>query len=77
MLNIIFPIKRTQVHCTQILSTLFTCLHAMINTDVTEQPLQPQNQNITEIFSLADIFQIAVAISHQVVVLLFLLCFFF
>ena len=38
---------------------------------------QRQNQNITEVFSLADIFQIPVAISHQVVVLLFLLCFFF
>ena len=34
MFNIILSIKRTQVHCTQILSTLFTCLHVMINTDV-------------------------------------------
>ena len=27
MLSIILSIQRTQVHCTQILSTLFTCLH--------------------------------------------------
>ena len=35
-LHLMFDIlhKRTQVHCTQILSTLFTCLHVMINTDV-------------------------------------------
>ena len=37
MLNIILIIKRTQVHCTQMLSTLFTCLHVMINTDVYKQ----------------------------------------
>ena len=40
MLNIILSIKRTQVHCTQILSTLFTCLHVMINTDVKQNEMQ-------------------------------------
>ena len=40
MLNIILSIKRTQVHCTQILSNLFTCLHVMINTDVKQNEMQ-------------------------------------
>ena len=40
MLNIILSIKRTQVHCTQILSTLFTCLHVMTNTDVKQNEMQ-------------------------------------
>ena len=37
---LILSTKRTQAHCTQILSTLFTCLHVMINTDVKQNKLQ-------------------------------------
>ena len=54
MLNIILSIKRTQVHCTQILSSLFTCPHVMINTDLvpTEKQVLEKMTPSTSILSL-------------------------
>ena len=44
-----YLIKRTQVNpCTQILSTLFTCLHVMINTDVKHNEMQTWYQQRTK-----------------------------
>ena len=44
-----YLIKRTQVNpCTQILSTLFTCLHVMINTDFKQKEMQTCCQQRTK-----------------------------